>query len=79
VEAETAITDVQATVRRFSLKHRDGGAGHAILLVADTLANREVLRLIRGSLSDLLPLDTRQILAALRRGADPGGSGVVIL
>lgn len=79
VEAETAITDGQALARRLALKARDGGSGRIILLVADTRANREALAALRPLLRDLLPLDTRAVLHALRRGMDPAGNGIVIL
>lgn len=79
VEAETRIADGQALERRLSLKHRDGGGGLLILLVADTRTNRHALLTIRPALRDLLPLDGRPILAALRSGREPPGSGIVVL
>lgn len=80
VEAETRITDGQATWRRAQLKRAaDPRIGHMILLVADTRNNRRVLALIRESLRDELPLDTRAILRALRSGQSPRASGIVIL
>jgi hypothetical protein len=79
VEAETAITDGQALTRRLSLKHRDGGRGRVILLVSDTRSNRDALHTLRPSLTEMLPLGTRAVLYALRRAADPGGNGIVVL
>jgi hypothetical protein len=80
VEAETRITDGQATWRKVQLKRRDDPRiGHVILLVADTRNNRRALALIRESLRDELPLDTRAVLSALRNGRSPGASGIVIL
>jgi transcriptional regulator with XRE-family HTH domain len=79
VEAETAITDGQALVRRLFLKLRDGGRGRVILLVSDTRSNRDALHTLRPSLAPTLPLGTRAILQALRRGEDPGDNGVVVL
>ena len=62
------------------LKRRDDPRiGHVILLVADTRNNRRALALIRESLRDELPLDTRAVLSALRKGRSPGASGIVIL
>ena len=78
VEAETVLDDLQALERRLTLKQRDGGEDHAILLVADTTRNRRALAAAPGAFADL-PLRTRAILAALRRGADPGAGGIVIL
>jgi hypothetical protein len=49
-----------------------------ILLVADTPRNRRALAAAPAAFGDL-PLRTREILAALRDGRDPGGSGIVIL
>jgi len=80
VEAETRITDGQATWRKVQLKRRDDPRiGHVILLAADTRNNRRALALIRESLRDELPLDTRAVLSALRKGRSPGASGIVIL
>jgi len=79
VEAETAIPDAQALQRRLNLKARDDPVGHVILLLSDTRANRATLRAIREGMRDQYPLDSRSILAALRDGRDPGGSGIVIL
>jgi hypothetical protein len=79
VEGETRISDGQALERRLALKMRDGGEGHTLLLIADTRANRNALRSLRPLLHERLPLDGRAMLAALRSGRDPGGSGVVIL
>ncbi|MEA2547517.1 MAG: hypothetical protein QOE42_115, partial [Chloroflexota bacterium] len=78
VEAETALDDIQATERRLTLKQRDGGADHMILLVADSRRNRRALEAAPGAFTNL-PLRTREILAALGDGRDPGGSGIVIL
>jgi transcriptional regulator with XRE-family HTH domain len=78
VEAETVIDDTQALERRLSLKRRDGGVDHVILLVADTPRNRRALAAAPAAFSDL-PLATREILTELGAGRDPGGSGIVIL
>jgi transcriptional regulator with XRE-family HTH domain len=75
VEAETAITDGQALERKLALKIRDGGFDHLILLVADTRRNRAAIPALRVP----FPLRTRQVLAALREGRDPGASGIVML
>ena len=79
IEAETKLVDGQALERRLSLKDRDDPAGHLILLVSDTRANRAGLRAIGVGVRELLPLETRPILSALGAGRDPGGSGIVIL
>jgi transcriptional regulator with XRE-family HTH domain len=79
VEAETRIADGQALERKLALKVRDDPGGHVVLLVADTRSNRVALRAIRDGLRQRLPLDTRELLAALKEGRDPRGSGVVIM
>jgi transcriptional regulator with XRE-family HTH domain len=79
VEAETRIADMQALQRRLTIKIRDGGADRLILLVARTRANRAALAGSGGSLLAQFPLPERDVLAALRKGMDPGASGVVCL
>ena len=79
VEAETRLRDIQALERRIALKQRDGGVDLVILLVNDTTANRRVLAVHREALRARFPLDGRAILAALRAGRPPGGSGIVVL
>jgi transcriptional regulator with XRE-family HTH domain len=79
IEAETRIVDAQALERRLNLKARDDPAGHVILLVLDTRANRSALHAMREGMRDRFPLDSRAILAALREGRDPGASGIVVL
>ena len=79
VEAETNVADGQALERRLQLKIRDDPVGHVILLVSETRANRQALRLLQDGLRETLPLHTRATLAALGEGRDPGGSGIVIL
>jgi hypothetical protein len=57
---------------------RDTRTDRVILLVADTRANREVMRALGGALvADSLP--PREIVDALVAGRDPGGSGVILL
>jgi transcriptional regulator with XRE-family HTH domain len=75
VEAETVVDDAQALERKLALKLRDGGFDHLVLLVADTRHNR----IASPGVQCTMPLDTRAVLAALRQGRDPGGSGLVIL
>jgi transcriptional regulator with XRE-family HTH domain len=79
VEAETRISDGQALERRLTLKQRDDPFGHVILLISDTRANRAGVHVLRDGIREQFPLGTRAILAALRVGSDPGGSGIVIL
>lgn len=78
VEAETVLDDLQALERRLTLKRRDGGVDHVVLLVADTHRNRRALAAAPGAFADL-PLGTRAVLAALRAGRRPDDDGIVIL
>jgi hypothetical protein len=78
VEAETRLDDVQAAGRRLRSKQRDLGAKRAILLVADTRHNRTVIDQV-PDLRHQFPIGTRACLAALGRGADPGGDCLVVL
>jgi transcriptional regulator with XRE-family HTH domain len=78
VEAETRLDDVQAAERRLRTKQRDLALARAILLVSDTRHNRQVIDQV-PELRRAFPIDTRHCLAALGRGADPGGDCLVIL
>jgi transcriptional regulator with XRE-family HTH domain len=79
LEAETALYDFQAQTRRIMLKKADDGVEVVILLVADTHRNRRVLREFRELIRAEFPLDTREVLRALRAGRLPERSGIVIL
>ena len=78
-ECETRLHDVQALERRLALKHRDGDVDIVLLVVADTTANRRFLEQHREQFRGLLPLDSRQVLDAFRRGVLPEKSGIVIV
>ena len=78
-ELETRLNDVQALQRRVTLKERDGDVDIVLLVVADTTANRRFLEQHREQLRTLLPLDSRQVLDAFRRGELPEKSGIVIV
>jgi transcriptional regulator with XRE-family HTH domain len=78
VDAETRLRDIQALQRRTALKQRDTGTARAILLVADTRANRSILASLAAPLiPDAVP--GKALLEALVAGQDPGGSGVILL
>ena len=79
VEAETNVADGQALERPLQLKIRDDPVGHVVLLVSETLTNRQAMRLLKDGLRETLPLDAREMMASLAAGRDPGGSGIVIL
>jgi transcriptional regulator with XRE-family HTH domain len=79
LEAEARLRDVQAVDRRCTLKLRDSGFDRLILLVSDTANNRRMLEAYREDLRSSFPLDTRAVLADLRRGRTPSASGIVVL
>lgn len=78
VEAETHLTDVQATERKIHLKQRDAGVPRVILLLRYTRHNRRMVEEF-PALRRSFPLGSRQILGALREGRDPGGDGILFL
>lgn len=78
IEAETRIDDIQVIVRRISGKQRDLGTARVILLVADTRHNRALILRV-PELRQRFPVSTRACLAALDKGRDPGGDGLVLL
>ena len=57
---------------------RDLGTGRLILLLADTVHNREVLRL-HPELTMPFPVDAQICMRRLRRGEDPEGDAIVVL
>ena len=79
VEAETRISDAQAMERRLALKRRDGRIDRVILVIADTRANRSMLRSIRPTLRADYPLDTAEIVAALASGRLPRAGGICLM
>jgi transcriptional regulator with XRE-family HTH domain len=79
VEAETRPADLQALEREIALKVRDSGVDRAILLLARSRHNRELLRAQLPALRQSFPLGTREVLAALRAGRDPGANGLIVL
>ena len=79
VEAETRIADGQALERKLALKIRDDPGSHVVLLVADTTFNKRALAAIGPGLRAAFPLGARSLLAALRAGREPGGSGILLM
>ena len=79
VEAETRGRDAQALQRKLTLKRRDGGVDHVILLMADTRHNRSFLRAAGSGFRQDFPLPGRIALARLEAGVDPGGSAIILL
>ena len=80
LEGETHVSDVQALARRLRLKLRDDDrSASVILLLMRSGHHRELLRLHRETLRDLLPLEGAAIMRSLRSGRKPPASGILVL
>lgn len=79
VEAETRLVDVQEVLRRIALKQRDSGVARVMLLLAATHANRRTLAQSLPLLRQTFGLNTREVLAALNIGRDPGANGIILV
>ena len=79
IDAETRIRDIQALQRRLELKWRDSGSPRLVLVVSATRHNRRVVREHRSALGSTLPLDSREVLAALRAGELPRANGIAFV
>ena len=78
-ELWSRLSDFQAQSRAALLKQRDLGADRLLLVLWGTTANRNALREGGDALCASFPLGTRQVLAALAAGRDPGANGIVVL
>jgi len=78
VEAETRLRDIQALERRVALKKRDGNLTRVVLLVADTRANRALIRSLGSTVQGAFPVPGRVALDALAAGRDPGGDALIL-
>jgi len=79
VEAETAPRDGQATLRRLTLKKRDGQVNGVLLVLRDTRQSRAFLREIEDVVGSAFPVAGSRALELLEVGADPGGSAIVVV
>jgi transcriptional regulator with XRE-family HTH domain len=79
VEAETRPRDVQALQRRLQLKLRDSGIESAVLVLLDSRANRELLRVHGPALEATFPVTGREALSLLAAGRRPTGSAVILV
>lgn len=79
VEAETALTDLQALDRKLALKERDGGMDRVVLVLLDSRRNRSALRVAGDILRRRFPIDSAVALAHLAHGTDPGGNAMILL
>lgn len=71
VELEQRLYDIQAQMRRILLKWRDSGAERLLLVIADTDANRRVLRTFPEYFSSLPRLKRSTVIAQLEAGVRP--------
>jgi hypothetical protein len=79
-EGESHLRDIQAMARRLELKLRDDPRGRiVILVVARTVHNLGVLDAHREALRGQFPLDGPAIAKAVRRGAAPSASGIILV
>lgn len=78
-EFVTRFHDCQAQLRAFELKLRDGSVDRLVVVVLASHSNRRALRAARDIVSAAFPLRTRQVMAALVVGRDPGANGIVLL
>lgn len=79
IDAETRLRDVQDLQRRLELKWRDSGSPRLVLVISATKHNRRVVREHRNALRSTLPLDSRDVLAALRAGRVPAANGIAFV
>jgi hypothetical protein len=79
VEAETAIRDTQALLRRLALKRRDGRAECLVLVVSDTSRNRAAVAAAAVDFSAAFPATPRAALRDLRAGRAPAADALLYL
>jgi len=79
VEAETHVGDLQAVLRRLSLKRRDGSVDGLLLLLLDSQHHRRLVREHRPLLAGNFPGDAQETLARIRAGLPPQADTIVLL
>jgi transcriptional regulator with XRE-family HTH domain len=79
LEVETRARDRQALDRRIALKDRDSGIDGVSLLLLDSRANREFVRLYGPLLQERFPVPAAAALEAIATGRDPGAGSVILL
>lgn len=73
------VRNVEAQVRLSQRKAVDAGIDRLILVFGDTRTNRQAVRAAGVALRRAFPLSTRQVLAALGDGRDPGANGIAFI
>ena len=79
IEVETAPRDVQALVRRLTLKARDGGVDGMLLVLPRSKQARAFLSEARHVLGSEFPISGEDVLHALETGSRPRGNAVVVI
>jgi transcriptional regulator with XRE-family HTH domain len=79
IEAETRLVDLQAQLRRAQVKRRELHADRLVLLVADSRANRRVLRESSDILQAAFGVAPRTALKALAAGQLPATDALLAL
>jgi transcriptional regulator with XRE-family HTH domain len=79
VEAETRPRDLQALLRRITLKQRDGQVTAVLLILIDSRHNRALVRSSADVLSTHFPVPSRRALELLGAGISPGGNAIALL
>lgn len=79
VEAYTRLSDWQRQTSGAARKKRDLAADRLIILLAATHANRRAAAEAAAVSGGSFPLGTKEVLAALAQGRDPGADGIVFL
>lgn len=79
VEGETRIIDAQGQIRRITLKMRDSGIDHVLLVVADTPAHRQAVVSAQVIIAESFPISARKAVAALAAARHPGGSALLFI
>jgi transcriptional regulator with XRE-family HTH domain len=79
IELITRLVDFQGQTRAALLKQRDLGADRLLIVVLGSNANRRALRDAEPAIRESFPVGTRDALAALAAGRDPGGNAIVLL
>lgn len=78
-EFDSVVADVQAQVRRITLKVGDSGSDCVLWVVAATRRNRAALRETGSIVAGTFPVSARTALRALRGGRHPGGSSLILI
>jgi hypothetical protein len=80
IEGISRLGAVDATVRRALHKQRDDARIRSVVLVvADTVRNRDAIAAAGNLLRDSFPLDSAAVMRDLRRGRVPRLNGTVLL